>query len=118
MKLAVYGTLRSVDGINSSYGGTLSEQENLGLSKLPLEYALFNLGSFPCIAVDEGNSVPTVCEVYNIDQQALENCDRIEGHPGFYTRTTVDIEGHGECFTYVLQQHRGIRIISGDWHDK
>lgn len=118
-KLAVYGTLRSRQGINKSWGGVLEDQVRLGEAVLPNEYAIFDLGSFPCVSkVEEPVDNPTVCEVYQVDERALAGCDRIEGHPDFYERRLVDIEGHGECYVYILDDHNGYRIASGDWYDK
>lgn len=126
MKLAVYGTLRSFDGVNNdSWGGALSSQKLLGKALLPEGYAIFNLGSFPAVKqVDTPLSNRTVVEVYEIDEVALSRCDQIEGYAGpdcdnFYDRVTVDIEGHGECYLYTLHDaDLSPQIFSGDWFER
>ncbi len=120
MKLAVYGTLRSKGGVNESWGGALSQQKRLGQALLPSNYGIFNLGGFPAVKrLDTPPDNPTVCEVYEIDEHALARCDRIEGHPNFYERQVVDIEGYGDCWVYLLDDADTYPSIeSGDWYDK
>ena len=126
MKLAVYGTLRSYEGVNESWGGALSNQKCLGLAHLPDNYAIFNLGGFPAVKpVQFPLQNSTVCEVYEIDDTALQRCDQIEGYHGedstnnFYNRETVEIEGHGECYIYTLEEANEYpQIISGDWFER
>lgn len=124
MKLAVYGTLRphideQGEHVNNTWGGALSNQEYLGRATLPDNLGIFDLGSFPAVTqVGYELSNPTVCDVYEIDETALMRCDRIEGHPNFYERRLVDIAGYGDCYVYILDDHGGKPIQSGDWYDR
>jgi len=115
-KLAVYGTLRSKD----SWSGVLSTQIYLGKGLLPNNIAIHDLGGYPAVRIIKGVvDKPTICEVYEIDDVALARCDQIEGHPNFYERRLVDIDGYGDCLVYFLDDCESYpRIISGDWFDK
>lgn len=116
VQVAVYGTLRK----SEQRWGAMTEDEFCGQSTLPSEFALYNLGSFPCVSkVQEAVDNPVICEVFQISQDKLENTlDRIEGYPGFYNREQVDVEGYGACWVYTLKPNGAPQILSGDWRNR
>ena len=115
-RVAVYGTLRKNQGL---YGSPLEGEIYLGDSKLPEDFELFNLGSFPCVSrVSTPLDTTVVCEVYEIDDNVLAVLDSIEGHPDFFKREHVEVDGFGTCWVYVLYGHNGVLIDSGDWNER
>ena len=114
-RVAVYGTLR----LEESRGGFMSGKNFRGLAKLPPNLHLFDLGAFPCVTeMPEPAPNPVVIEVYDVDDDTLSALDRIEGHPSFYERKLVPVEGHGVCWVYTLERMGAPRIKSGDWYDR
>lgn len=79
-------------------------------------YELVSLGPFPAMVPSGATAI--VGEVYEVDQRTLLSLDRLEGHPYFYLRCTVRLEGGEEAQTYVMDQEQARgrpRITSGDW---
>ena len=113
-KLAVYGTLRKSGG---RWGKMFSKFN--GKALLPKGFTIFNMphGGFPYVSELNGNSQVTV-EVYEADDKGLRRCDQIESHPNFYCRKEIEIEGHGKCWVYLINDpsnYNGNEILSGDW---
>lgn len=92
------------------------------------DYALYDLGSFPCIIPKKGAVVRG--NVLSIDSRTLREFDYVEGVArGFYTREVVDAVNlpnfkgmdHNGCFVYVAgnvleYDVSPVIIPSGDWH--
>jgi gamma-glutamylaminecyclotransferase len=79
-------------------------------------FELFDLGSFP--AMSTGGETVVLGEVYAVDEATLARLDRLEGHPSFYQRTQIRLEGGQEVQTYLMDRnrmHERARISSGDW---
>lgn len=117
MNVLVYGTLRRGLGNNrgylagSRYVGTLTVD---GLACY--EYC----DRFPMAIMKNGEK--TVCEMYEVSEKTLARLDRLEGHPGFYTRVEIDVSHPNtpstRAFVYVgtLDQVCGmLHIRHGDW---
>jgi gamma-glutamylcyclotransferase (GGCT)/AIG2-like uncharacterized protein YtfP len=104
------------------------------------DFAMYNLGPFPAITGEAGESVKG--EVYEVDEELLALLDRIEGYheknpnDSLYRRKRVkvnDSDGHAyRCFTYEiaprflaqLKQAGSFgkakdpeKVESGDWFD-
>ncbi len=82
-------------------------------------FRLAHLGGFP--AMVEGGRTSVAGEVYEVDGATLGRLDRLEGHPRFYRRRPVRLEGGGEAHAYLLSpaQAAGYPTIrSGDWTDR
>ena len=74
----------------------------------------------PFYLIVAGGATAVVGEVYEIDPVTLAALDRLEGHPRFYQRTAIRLEGGDAVLAYLLspEQARGrTRIPSGDWTD-
>jgi gamma-glutamylaminecyclotransferase len=79
-------------------------------------FDLFDLGAFP--AMSAGGVTAVLGEVYAVDEATLARLDRLEGHPSFYQRTQIRLEGGQEVQTYLMDRnrmHERARISSGDW---
>lgn len=79
----VYGTL--LRGCHN-HGYFLGGAEFLGDADL-VDYALYNLGSYPGIIPAGGEAV--VGELYQVDDKTLARLDRLEGNGWLYTRKKV-----------------------------
>lgn len=65
---------------------------------MPL-YDMINLGSFPGVLV--GGDSYVVGELWEVDNEAMKDLDRIEGYPTFYNRQIVETL-HGPAWMYYL----------------
>jgi gamma-glutamylcyclotransferase (GGCT)/AIG2-like uncharacterized protein YtfP len=74
----------------------------------------------------ENNAVNIIGDVYNIDDTALQRCDKLEGHPIFYERTTIKVKNINDLLfdvdAYLLTKESfeslnkdKIIILTGDW---
>jgi gamma-glutamylcyclotransferase (GGCT)/AIG2-like uncharacterized protein YtfP len=79
-------------------------------------FELFDLGPFP--AMSTGGETAVLGEVYAVDEATLARLDRLEGHPSFYQRTQIRLEGGQEVEAYLMDRARmrgRVLISSGDW---
>lgn len=91
--VAVYGTLRQGNG-NHRLISRSESAEFIGTGKLTTPATMFTNGGFPYLSfLDTLN--PTVCptvEVYAVDAECLRDLDRLEGYPGWYDRSEVQVK--------------------------
>ena len=113
VRLFVYGTLKRNYGNNhiiSKTGKYLGEGLLYG-------YMMINCGAFPAICKEEIRSYKVYGEVWEIDEETLARCDRLEGTPTHYQRVPIYIPHYQYCFTYVQPspkvEYR--RIDLGKW---
>ena len=107
----VYGTLRP--GCRAYYmleGRT----ELIGRSTVG-NAALYSLGAFPGLKLDE-NSTVTGALLKVTDESVFARLDQYEGYPHFYDRKLLDTP-EGPAWTYVFQGDvkDEDKIMSGDW---
>ncbi len=79
-------------------------------------FELFDLGPFP--AMNAGGQTAVLGEVYAVDDATLARLDRLEGHPSFYQRMQIRLDGGQEVQTYLMDRarmHGRVLIPSGDW---
>lgn len=77
---------------------------------------MIDLGAFPGVLA-HGEGV-VVGEVYRVDAETLAAVDRLEGHPRFYRRTEIELEGGGRAEAHLMPRRelRGsARIAGGGW---
>ncbi len=103
--LFCYGTLMRGFGNNR----IIADQLFIGEGKTIEDYAMYNLGRFPGLKKDKAGGTRIQGEVWQIDEKALANCDRLEGHPNFYRREKINVElksgvGHVSAWCYFFQQ--------------
>lgn len=94
MKLLVYGTLKR----GYSNHVILGDSELLGITTITSDLYLVDLGPFPA-AIPGPDMYNIIGEVYEIDDETLARCDRLEGYPYFYNRSRVETE-FGEAWIY------------------
>ena len=107
MKVFVYGTLKS-----GHYNNGLLRTSKLlesGIKTIP--FKMISLGAFPALVPDE-ELHEIVGEIYEVDEYTMENLDRLEGFPMFYSKTKID-----ECFIYYLpnKHDKYPEIKDGNW---
>lgn len=115
----VYGTLRRGQeraGVMEAGGQFMGEAETVA------GFGLFDLGPFPAMAAINGDP-GTVCgELWRVTPGTLEQLDAIEGHPDFYRRSRIAVEGRDGSrrwvWAYLLLRAsigEAERIVGGDW---
>ncbi|NOX60808.1 MAG: hypothetical protein GXP42_02500 [Chloroflexi bacterium] len=120
--LFVYGTLRPPNGdvlVEDARFFPLIEPWVRGWTPARLEGAvLYDLGAFPAARPGRG---AIVGDLLRVEEEALAETDRIEGHPDFFYRERVRVkteEGEEESWIYwapeSLVEGRS-RIVGGDW---
>lgn len=101
MKIFVYGTLKRGHCRNN----VLQNQKFLGEVQTKPFYQLLDLGSFPGMIM--GN-LSVKGELYDVDENCLQQLDWIEGVPHLYKREKCKVEGHEDVQTYIYQSDDGI----------
>lgn len=118
IRVVVYGTLKQ------GYGNhvLLRNAEYVGRVRLYGKYTMLD-GMFPIVLNDKiGTASGAVHgELYVVDEDTLRALDHLEGHPNFYKRIRVPVEGHKPAWLYVMPAdsrfaEEGERVIpSGAW---
>jgi gamma-glutamylcyclotransferase (GGCT)/AIG2-like uncharacterized protein YtfP len=85
--LFVYGTLMRGERNHRTLRGARFAGEVQTLAR----YTLLDLGGFP--ALQEGGTSVVKGELWEVPPDVLARVDRLEGHPGFYRRGPVQLEG-------------------------
>ena len=114
--VACYGSLRR--GM-SNYQYYLSNSEYKGTFTTEPEYTLHSLSYYPGLKLNGNHSV--VMEVYEVDEETLNNLNRLESYrPGekstFYDRIEINTPW-GKAFTYIYvnELSKDSIVESGDW---
>lgn len=114
-RVFVYGTLRR----GFRHHSLLRNARFLGAGRTKEHYALHADG-LPYVIREEPVS-PIRGEVYSVSGKTLEALDRLEGHPFFYRRESVDVladDGRSvRAWVYFYPERRGTLIESGDYGD-
>ena len=63
-------------------------------------FTLYDFGPFPGMVATGSHAV--IGEVYEVDEPMLAAMDRLEGHPSFYRRTTIQLEDGSAVEAYLL----------------
>lgn len=110
-KIFVYGMLRS-----RGSSGYLHDQICHGPARTAQKYDMYSLINYPAIC-REGNTT-VVGEVYEIDDGMLEELDRLEGHPRYYQRESIELDDGQIVEAYFMDrmkiQNRS-QVVCGDW---
>ena len=113
----VYGTLLQGEGNHRLLKGVAA---CLGRVRTEPRYTLVSLGRFPGML--EGGEDIVEGEVYSVDKPTLGRLDGLEGHPSFYERKAVAIQGFEDRIeAYFLPRNpyeKNPRIVSGSWRDQ
>ncbi len=102
----VYGTLLRGQRNHSYLLGSVF----MGAARTEPSYTLVSLGAFPELRETGVTAVPG--ELYSVEPSILADLDRLEGHPGFYRRGTVQLEDGRVASTYFLPPDQHINAES------
>ena len=98
-KVFVYGTLKSggqIRGLNQFGDGAVI----VGKAQTVYpDYDMIDLGAFP--GVVKGGTYKIQGEVWEVDDQTMQDLDAIEGYPDFYNRE-VTMTTQGKAWMYHL----------------
>lgn len=104
MKLMVYGTLKRGWGNNRLLEGA----KFLGDAYSCKKYVLVN-GGFPIAYTKEKEGFPLLPikgEIWEVEGHHVERCDRLEGHPDWYRRNTIQaVVNGGEVETFIYEMN-------------
>ncbi|ATB45924.1 gamma-glutamylcyclotransferase family protein [Corallococcus macrosporus] len=111
-RIFVYGTLLSGEPNHRLLRGA----RLIGPARTQPRFSLYDYGPFPALASRGKHAIEG--EVYEVDALMLAALDRLEGHPRFYQRTSIALDGAGRAEAYLFPKGRlaGRPIIeSGCW---
>ncbi|QDF03377.1 gamma-glutamylcyclotransferase family protein [Myxococcus xanthus] len=111
-RVFVYGTLLSGEPNHRLLRGA----RLIGPARTQPRFTLHDYGPFPALASRGKHAVEG--EVYEVDAHMLAALDRLEGHPRFYKRTSIALDGAGRVEAYLFPKERlaGRPVIeSGCW---
>jgi gamma-glutamylaminecyclotransferase len=111
----VYGTLLRGEPNHE----LLSRSRFLGEARTEPSYTLVDMGAFPAMIHQGSTSV--VGEVFEVTDDVLDALDELEGHPDWYTRTTITLSNGIVAETYLRDPAKfdGRPVIdSGSWRER
>jgi gamma-glutamylaminecyclotransferase len=109
--LLVYGSLLRGERNH----GQMKGARLLGPARTQPRYALYHLGNYP--GMTDGEQA-VEGELYEVDARHLAALDTFEGHPSYFRRGPVALEGGGWAEGYLLTrvQVAGRPLVpSGNW---
>jgi gamma-glutamylaminecyclotransferase len=110
--LFVYGSLLRGEASHAMLEGARFVAE----ARTAPRYTLVDLGPYPALL--DGGGTAVLGELYEVGEALLGALDELEGHPDFYGRTAIEIEGGGIADAYVMTAERAgdrPRVASGNW---
>ena len=112
--ILVYGSLLSGERNH----GYLQHAQLIGKGVTLPHFELLDLGSYPAMVLDGRTAIHG--EIYAVDDDTLARLDRLEGHPYYFVRAHITLQGPDELEVWVYVMRREIltakpRIASGDW---
>ncbi|TQF11040.1 gamma-glutamylcyclotransferase [Myxococcus llanfairpwllgwyngyllgogerychwyrndrobwllllantysiliogogogochensis] len=99
-RVFVYGTLLSGEPNHRLLRGA----RLIGPARTRPRFTLHDYGPFPALA--SGGKHAIEGEVYEVDALMLAALDRLEGHPRFYERTSIALDGAGRVEAYLFPKGR------------
>ena len=112
--ILVYGSLLSGERNH----GYLQHAQLVGKGITQPYFDLLDLGPYPAMVLDGRTAIHG--EIYAVDDDTLARLDRLEGHPHYFVRAHITLQGPDELEVWVYVMRREIltakpRIASGDW---
>lgn len=114
-RIFVYGTLLKDLPNHDRFLATSVFGERI---KTKPAFTLISLGHFPGLCF--GGETAVEGETYSVGHATLAGLDRLEGHPGFYTRTEILLEDDSLAEAYLLPRIKYADhpiIKSGSWRE-
>src|SRR5271170_6537591 len=110
--LFVYGTLKRGQR-NHHY---LAGQEFVGTDRTAPLYRLFDCGPYPALVEFPKNGTAIEGELWRIDDETLQQIQRLEESPKLYRMHSVAIAGWPAARTYIYQKSiEGLRDCGSSW---
>jgi gamma-glutamylcyclotransferase (GGCT)/AIG2-like uncharacterized protein YtfP len=111
----VYGTLKSGHD-NHEF---LSASVRVGECTLVREWKMVALDGYPAVVATPGEPRPVTGEVYTVDATVLRALDRLEGHPHYYERTTIDTPWNAAWCYFLGSDYAGWPFVAdGVWRSR
>lgn len=120
--VATYGSLRTGQSnfrVNERAGGVSIGE---GWTSKPYQLARYSTAYFPMVTLGVNTGQKVRVEVFQTTQAGLEGpYDTLEGYPGFYNRTLVNVElddgTQVDAWIYHIENQRaaGEVVEHGDW---
>jgi gamma-glutamylcyclotransferase (GGCT)/AIG2-like uncharacterized protein YtfP len=113
----VYGTLRTGHG---NWRGILAPYVGINATTKP-EYTMRSWGGFPAVYDNGEHSITG--ELFYVEDDTLEQLDRLEGHPNWYKREEIEVtDNEGQvvvAWMYVMPKSKtqGEIVENGNWND-
>ena len=122
-----YGTLRRGGGNDRLLAG---EGEFRAVVKTREKYIMLTeSGMFPYLVPvtawpeQAAKATNITGDLYSVSEKGIAAMDELEGHPTWYKRTAIPLEGGGEAWAYILtkevfdkmKEYDLVIIKSGDW---
>jgi gamma-glutamylcyclotransferase (GGCT)/AIG2-like uncharacterized protein YtfP len=110
-KVFVYGTLKGgnqLRGMNKFANATLIDTATTS----DAAYSLYDLGAFPAVVMGGNNRVQG--EVWQVDEDIMQQLDYIEGYPEFYDRKQINTTS-GVAWVYFIpniQEYHNVTAIA------
>lgn len=108
----VYGTLKRGWGNNV----IIRNQEFIGkATTADPAYQMYTLGGFPGVVLGDKHITG---EVWLVDDEAFQRCDRLEGNPTFYKRERIPVSVNDKLFQawiYIYQGDVSKRTKIEEW---
>jgi gamma-glutamylaminecyclotransferase len=115
--LFVYGTLKR--GCKNHHH--IADQRFLDQARTAPGYALYDLGDYPGLVADAGDTQGVTGELWEVDEAALSRLDEFEGvDEGLYRRQRVELRdsvNHAHAHTYLYARDPGQRRIGSTWRE-
>ena len=109
-----YGTLKAGHSNHSLLKGSVP----LGKTKTVSKHTLIDWGCYPCVVLKGDTHI--VGEAYRVDDATFHRLDQLEGCPGFYNRTQVELENGLTSWMYFIPEGdidmpSETAVESGEW---
>lgn len=108
-RVFVYGTLKRGFGNHRLLEGSTFVDEAITKGEMR------SLGGFPGVTLHGNQQIHG--EIYAVDDETMERCDRLEGHPRWYNRQIVETS-KGPAWMYTLddsQMQQCPVVKDGTW---
>ncbi|QQR46152.1 gamma-glutamylcyclotransferase [Myxococcus xanthus] len=99
-RVFVYGTLLSGEPNHHLLRGA----HLVGPARTQPRFTLYDYGPFPALA--SGGKHTVEGEVYEVDALTLAALDRLEGHPRFYQRSPITLDGGARVEAFLFPKAR------------
>lgn len=113
-RLFVYGTLQLGCANNRILVAGGARFSGPALTVPTFTLRAYGHGGFPVMS--RGGATSVMGEVFEINHKTLADCDRLEGHPRFYQRETIELADGSEALAYLQEETPRFPLIEdGNW---